>query len=242
MNLSLPALTIPALTLPVLVLCVLTCVIYFSTASIQQKLSLIWLNPILFSIVLIIALLLYWEVPYNEYFSAMQWLNHLIEFTVVALGYPLFKQLSHIKLHWKVILLILGLGAFVAILMSFMLTMLVISSPEIAISFSLKSVTTPIGVALTQQLGGSSSITAVAIIIAGLLGAMLGLTWLKLINVKSNIAQGLAVGAASHVIGSAAMVKVSYIHAAYSSLALIFSGLLTALISPLLIPTLIKLF
>ena len=119
--------------------------------------------------------------------------------------------------------------------------MLLISIPKIAIALSLKSVTTPIGIALTEQLNGDSSVTAFSIMIAGFFGALLGPKWLRFIGVNSAKAQGLAIGTASHVIGTAVLARVSSEHAAYSSVALIFSALLTALISPLLIPALLGL-
>eukprot|EP00487_Bulimina_marginata_P001614 TRINITY_DN136_c0_g1_i7.p2 TRINITY_DN136_c0_g1~~TRINITY_DN136_c0_g1_i7.p2 ORF type:complete len:119 (+),score=16.30 TRINITY_DN136_c0_g1_i7:1264-1620(+) len=118
------------------------------------------------------------------------------------------------------------------------MAMILIKAPEIAVALSLKSVTTPIGITLTDQLSGDSSITAFAIMVAGLFGGLLGPAWLKVIGVKSPKAQGLAIGSASHVIGTAIMVRVSAEHGAYSSVALILSALLTALISPWLIPLL----
>jgi putative effector of murein hydrolase len=105
----------------------------------------------------------------------------------------------------------------------------------------LKSVTTPIGIALTEQLNGNNSITAFAIILAGLFGALLGPPWLSFINVTSPKAQGLAIGAASHALGTATISRVSYEHAAYSSLALIFSAVVTAIFSPMIINTLVHL-
>jgi len=130
----------------------------------------------------------------------------------------------------------------IVISVSLVLAMLLIATPKIAIALSLKSVTTPIGITLTEQLAGDSSITAFSIMIAGLFGALLGPKWLLFIGVKSAKAQGLAIGAASHVIGTAVLAKISNEHAAYSSVALIFSALLTALISPWLIPTLLSIF
>jgi len=113
--------------------------------------------------------------------------------------------------------------------------------PEIAVSLSLKSVTTPIGIALTEQLNGDSSITAFAIILAGLFGALLGVPWLNFIGVRSPKSQGLAIGSASHALGTVAMSRVSYEHGAYSSLSLIISAVFTAVLSPILF-TFIKLY
>ena len=219
-----------------------TIIIYSVVAILQHKYKLAWLNPMLLTIVIIAPFLLYHSISYTEYLQASQSLNFLIEPAVVALGYPLFKQLQQIKKHWKPIVFILGIGVFSAIFISLVITMLILNSPEIAISLSLKSVTNPIGIALTEQLQGNSSITAIAIIIAGVFGAVLGPAWLKFINVHSATAQGLAIGASSHVIGTAAILKHGHIHGAYSSIALILSALLTSLISPWFIPLLLKIF
>lgn len=222
-------------------LLILTIATYSIVAVLQRKYNLIWLNPMLITISVIAPFLLYQDIPYDIYQQSTQGLSFLIEPAVVALGYPLFKQLQQIKKHWRPIVLILASGVFTVIVLSLMMTMMLLHSPEIAISLSLKSVTNPIGIALTEQLQGNSSITAVAIIVAGLFGALLGPAWLNLINVRSAAAQGLAIGASSHVIGTASMAKLGHIHAAYSSIALIISALLTALISPWFIPILLKL-
>jgi len=123
----------------------------------------------------------------------------------------------------------------IVILLSFAMTVFLIAIPEIAVSLSLKSVTTPIGIALTEQLKGDTSITAFAIILAGLFGGLLGPSWLHFIGVDSPKAQSLAIGAASHALGTASVSKISHQHAAYSSLALILSAVLTAILSPSLI-------
>ena len=222
-------------------LLILTIATYSIVAVLQRKYNLIWLNPMLITISVIAPFLLYQDIPYDIYQQSTQGLSFLIEPAVVALGSPLFKQLQQIKKHWRPIVLIMASGVFTVIVLSLMMTMMLLHSPEIAISLSLKSVTNPIGIALTEQLQGNSSITAVAIIVAGLFGALLGPAWLNLINVRSAAAQGFAIGASSHVIGTASMAKLGHIHAAYSSIALIISALLTALISPWFIPVLLKL-
>jgi putative effector of murein hydrolase len=95
---------------------------------------------------------------------------------------------------------------------------------------------------LTEQLNGDSSITPFAIMIAGFSGALLGPTWLRYINVRSDIAIGLSIGAGSHVIGSIILSKHNAQQGAYSSVALIISAVLTAFIIPILVPLLLPFF
>jgi len=223
-------------------LTLLTLVLYQCVAWTQQKWQLIWLNPLLITILMLVPYLLVNDINYASYRQSTQSLNALLEPATVALGYPLYQQLQHIKRYWKQLVTILALGVVIVITISFSLSMLLIHQAEIAISLSLKSVTTPIGITLTEQLQGDSSITAFAIMIAGFSGALLGPAWLRFINVRSDIAVGLAIGSASHVIGSIILSKNNVHQGAYSSVALIVSALLTAFIIPLLVPLLLPLF
>jgi len=229
-------------TLDIISLTLLTLIIYQMASYLQQKWQSILLNPMLITIAVLLPFLTVQQISYSHYSQATQWLNALLEPAIVALGYPLYQQLHQIKFQWKLILSLLALGVITVMAISFILAMIFIKVPEVAIALALKSVTTPIGIALTEQLQGNSSVTAFAIIIAGLFGALLGPSWLHLIHVRSAKAQGLAIGAASHVIGTATLAKISPVHSAYSSVSLIFSALITALISPLLIPILASYF
>jgi predicted murein hydrolase (TIGR00659 family) len=231
-----------SLVLASIVISLITIGTYQLAAKLQQKWQSIWLNPMLITISLLVPLLLFVDVNYKEYSKATQLLNLMLEPAIVALGFPLYQQFRQIRFHWREITSILALGIVIVISLSFILAILLIKAPEIAVALSLKSVTTPIGITLTEQLSGDSSITAFAIMIAGLFGALLGPAWLRFIGVKSAKAQGLAVGSASHVIGTAVLIRISAEHGAYSSVALILSALLTALISPWLVPLLQQLF
>ncbi len=225
-----------------IVFTLITIATYQFASACQQKWQYIWLNPMLFTISILVPFLLVIDINYQEYSQTTEILNLLLEPAIVALGLPLYQQFKQIRFYWREMTAILVLGITVVITVSFLLAMWLIKAPEIAIALSLKSVTTPIGITLTEQLFGDSSITAFAILIAGLFGALLGPQWLSFIGVNSAKAQGLAIGSASHVIGTAVLVRKSAEHGAYSSVALILSAILTALISPWLIPLLQQLF
>ena len=214
---------------------VATIVLFQFIAVFQRKLNAIWLQPMLFSILAIIAILLWQDISFDNYFSNAWLLNALLEPAVVALGFPLYQHLETITQQWKSIILVLSIGALIAIVSSFIITMLIIGDYTIAVALSLKSITTPIAIAIAGQLDGNTAITAFAIILAGFFGALIGPRWLTYINVRSAKAQGLAIGAASHAIGTATVSNISYEHAAYSSLALIVSAVITAITSPFLI-------
>jgi len=189
----------------------------------------------LLTVLTLITLLLSFNIDYRQYNEAAQLFTHLVEPAVVALGFPLYQQLPAIKSQWKKITLLLIPAAALVISVSYIFTMLFINIPAVAVSLSLKSITTPIGIALTEQLNGNTSITAFAIILAGLFGATFGVKWLTFIGVTSPKAQGLAIGTASHALGTATISQLSFQHAAYGSLALIISATITAFISPTII-------
>lgn len=225
-----------------LILTSLTLVFYQGSAWLQQKFQLIWLNPMLISIALLVPYLVFNNINYTMYSQSTQLINSFLEPATVALGYPLYQQIQQVKRYWKQLLALLTLSVVIGIVISFTLTMLIINHEDVAIALSLKSVTTPIGITLTAQLQGDVSITPFAIMLAGFSGALLGPSWLRLIKVRSDIAIGLSIGAASHVIGSIVLSRNNLNQGAYSSVALIISAVLTAFIIPVLVPILLSLF
>lgn len=222
-----------------LLFCLVTIVIHQGFVKLQLKLQQLWLNPMLFTVLTIIVLLTGLHIDYQTYHTNSQALTWLLQPAVVALGYPLYQQLHNMKKQWKSITLVLTIGAAMVVTVSFSFTYMMTNEYAISVSIALKSITTPIALAITEQLHGNQAITAFAIILAGLFGALLGVPWLQLIGVKSHKAQGIAIGAASHVLGTATISQLSFQHAAYGSLALIISATITAIISPMIIHQLI---
>lgn len=226
--------------LTLLLTCISTALIYQCFAKLQVKLNKIWLNPMLLTVLFLILCLYTFNIDYSSYNAATAPFDFLLELSVVMLGYPLYQHLHSMTTQWKAITVVLVIAVFIAIVSSFTLTWLIITQQDVAISLALKSITTPIALAITEQLQGNIAVTAFTIILAGLFGAIWGVKWLSLIGVNSPSAQGLAIGTASHALGTATISQISYQHAAYSSLALIFSASVTAIISPILIPFMIR--
>lgn len=219
-----------------------TLVIYQACAKLQQKCNAIWLNPMVLAIVVLVPLLLFNQTEFDYYYQHTVLLHGLLEPAVVALGFPLYQQLSTIRYHWRLFAAVLSIGALSAVVVSFIITMLTINLPAISVSLAYKAVTTPIGISLTLAADGNPAVTAFAIILAGLFGALWGRTWLVKIGVTSAKAQGLAIGAASHALGTATISKISYEHGAYGSLALIVSAVITAIIGPALVGAMLAIF
>ncbi len=222
--------------------CVTTIIIYQSFSYVQKKLGIIWLNPMMLSMLVIIPLLVINEISFKYYYQYTQVFSHLLEPAIVALGFPLYQQLQTIRSNAKVIVQTLVVSITIMLVVNVGLTYLVLHSSEVAVSLALKSVTTPIGLALTEDLNGIAAITAVGIIIAGIVGGVFGLRFLNLVGVTCPKAQGLGIGCASHALGTATITPVSSEHGAFSSLALILSAVITAVMGPIIIPLLLKLF
>ncbi|REL26700.1 LrgB family protein [Thalassotalea euphylliae] len=223
-----------------LVYCLLTLLIYQCFAKFQQKTQLIWLNPMVMSMLVIIPLLLYADIGYAQYYQHTQFYSFLLEPAVVALGFPLYQQLQVIKKQFKQVVLVLSGAIGLMFCANFSMAYWLFNKTDVAVSLSLKSVTTPIGLALTDELHGVAAITAVGIIVAGVVGAALGPKLLSLCGVDCKKSQGLAIGCASHALGTASITSISYDHGAFASLALILSAFLTAVFSPLLTPVLLQ--
>nr|WP_246454953.1 LrgB family protein [Thalassotalea piscium] len=221
--------------------CSLTILAYQGFAQLQIKLNKIWLNPMLLTVLFIILCLYVFDINYSFYDDNSDPFNFLLELSVVTLGFPLYQHLHSMKRQWKAITLLLVFAAVIAITSSFALTWLIIAEQEVAVSLALKSITTPIALAITEQFHGNIAVTAFTIIIAGLIGAIWGIPWLSFLGVTSANAQGIAIGTASHALGTATISQISYQHAAYGSLALILSAAITAAISPILMPIMISL-
>ena len=189
----------------------------------------------LFTMAVIIPLLIVNGIAFESYYQYTQIYSYMLEPAVVALGFPLYQQIQTIKQNTKPILVSLAVGIAIAIAANIGLGMWLLGNEGVSVSLALKSVTTPIGLALTEQLDGIAALTAVGIIVAGLAGGIFGIQFLNATGIHCKKSQGLAIGCASHALGTATISGKSSEHGAYSSLALIVSAMLTALCAPIII-------
>ncbi|XCW73319.1 CidB/LrgB family autolysis modulator [Kosakonia cowanii] len=220
----------------------LTLAVFFAARKLAVRFKLALLNPLLIAMVVIIPLLLLTGTPYDHYFQGSKVLNDLLQPAVVALAFPLYEQLHQIRARWKSIITICFIGSLVAMISGTLIALLMGATPEIAASILPKSVTTPIAMAVGGSIGGIPAISAVCVIFVGVLGAVFGHTLLNLMRIKTKSARGLAMGTASHALGTARSAELDYQEGAFSSLALVICGIITSLIAPFLFPLLIALW
>ena len=220
----------------------LTLVVFFATRKLAIKLKMPLLNPLLMSMVVIIPLLLVTHIPYARYFAGSKILNDLLQPAVVALAFPLYEQLHQIRARWKSIISICFIGSVVAMVSGTAIALWMGATPQIAASVLPKSVTTPIAMATAQSITGSPAISAVCVIFVGILGAVFGHTILNVLKITTKASRGLAMGTASHALGTARCAEMDYQEGAFSSLALVICGIITSLLAPFLFPVLLALF
>lgn len=211
----------------------LTFIVFFLAKQLQKRTGLIILNPILMSMIVLILFLKTFNISYDTYYEGGQLIEFWLKPAVVALGVPLYLQLESIKKQLIPILVSQLVGCVVGIISVVLIAKYMGASTPVIVSLASKSVTTPIAMEVTQALGGIPALTAAIVVCVGIFGALFGfrvLTWGK---VGSPIAQGLSMGTASHAVGTSAAMEVSGKYGAFASLGLTLNGILTALLTPI---------
>lgn len=213
----------------------LTFIIYWGAKWLQGRLNSVILNPVLVTIVLIIAFLKLTGLTYDTYAKS----GHMIEFwlkpAIVALGVPLYSQLRAIRRQFMPILVSQLAGGVTGVVSVVLLAKFLGASNDVIISLAPKSVTSPIAIEITSQLGGIPALTGAIVVCVGLIGAIAGMKILYLSHISSPIAQGISMGTAAHVIGTSRITQLGERYGAYATVGLILNGVLTALLAqPLL--------
>lgn len=208
----------------------LTLIAFALSDALQKKWKLAVLNPILVSAVIVVVVLNLLDIPNETYQTGCQILTFLLTPATICLSISFYNQFQALKKH----LFCMAAGVLAGTVCSLGSVWLLCSvlGLDRALTFSLmpKSVTTAIGVVLSEEIGGIGAVTTAVIILTGILGNIAGPMLTKLLRIRSEIAQGVAFGTASHVIGTARATQLSQLTGAVSSLALTLSGLVTAVL------------
>jgi len=192
------------------------------------------LNPVLIAVVLVVTFLYATNTSYQDYFDGAQFVHFLLGPATVALAIPLYRQFDRVRKSALAILASIVAGSITATLSAVGIGYLLSASQNTLISLAPKSVTAPVAMGISEQLGGLPSLTAVLVIITGILGAMIGPIVLNIMGVRDMGARGLAMGTSSHGIGTARALQVSELAGAFSGLAMGLNALATAILLPIL--------
>lgn len=190
------------------------------------------LQPLLVSMIIIIPFLKITGIEYQVFYEKTRLLSFMLGPSVVALGYVLYEQIEHIRGNVISILTSVFVGSLVGILSVVLVAKLFGADKILTASLAPKSVTTPIAMNLAENSGGIPSLAAVFVVICGLFGGLVGPLILRRIGVKSSIAKGLALGSASHALGTVKAMEMGALEGAISGLAIGIMGVMTALLIP----------
>jgi predicted murein hydrolase (TIGR00659 family) len=193
------------------------------------------LNPVLIAVLLLVGVVLGAGVQYRDYFAGAQFVHFLLGPATVALAVPLFRQLAGVRRALPALLAALVAGSLTAAGSAVLIGWLLGADRQTLLSLAPKSATSPIAMGVAEQIGGLPSLTAVLVILTGVVGAVIATSVLNLIGVKDWRARGFAVGTVSHGIGTARAFQVHPVAGAYAGLAMGFNGLLTAVALPALL-------
>lgn len=220
----------------------LTFVAYILAQKIYQKLNIIFLNPVLIAILVVILYLHFMGITYHHYADQTKVISFWLNPSVVALAIPLYLQMKRIKKDMIRIILATLSGSLVGIVSVIVIAKLLGASQEIIYSLAPKSVSTPIALSISEAIGGLPPLTTAIVVVVGVFGAVLGENILKLFHIKHPNAVGLAMGTASHALGTAKIATRGYEYGSYSAIGLALNGILTSLLIPQLLPLLDRWF
>lgn len=201
--------------------------VYLLLSRLRRRISSPLLNPLMWSIIVIIGILKGAGIDYEHYDQGARYLTYFITPATICLAIPLYRQFHHLKKNYQAILLAIFSGVLSGLVSIFGLAYVMQFSKGQYVTFLPKSITTAIGIDLSKELGGNATITVTAIIITGIMGSVMGEWICKIFKIKHPIAVGLALGTASHVLGTSKALEIGELEGAMSSLSVAISGMMT---------------
>lgn len=196
---------------------------------IKKKWKMAILNPLLLAVLCVMGVLLIFDIDYDQYHEGAKYISYLLTPATVCLAVPLYEQLTLLKENIKAVLAGIISGVLASLLGILGLSILFGFTHEQYVTLLPKSITTAIGMGVSEELGGFVTITVASIIITGILGNVIAEGIFKVFKIEHPIAKGLALGTSAHAIGTAKAMELGEIEGAMSSLAIAVAGLLTVI-------------
>ncbi|MEC0369563.1 CidB/LrgB family autolysis modulator [Paenibacillus chibensis] len=221
-----------------LICLIFTLGIYAVSKRIYAKRPKVYLSPLLITPAIVILILIWTQVPYESYNSGGKWLSSLLQPATVAFAVPLYKNFKILKKHAVEIIVSVLTGSCVAMISSAFLAKWLHLSSSLVTSLIPRSITTPIAMNVSQVIGGVPNITAVFVIITGLLGSMIGPMVLRMFKIDNDIARGILFGTSSHGTGTSKAFEMSSLSGTISSISMILAALFTLGVAPLMMSVL----
>ncbi len=213
----------------------LSIVAYLLAVWLKKKVGSSFFNPLLVSIIITIGAVLFFKVDYADYNSSAKYLSFLLTPATICLAVPLFEQLDKLKSNFVAIMTGIFSGVLTSIASIFLMCKIFSFSKEEFVTFLPKSITTAIGMSVSEELGGYVPLTVAAIIITGVLGNIICETLLKVTGIRNRIAKGVAIGTSAHAIGTSKALEIGELEGAMSSLSIVTAGIITVVLAELFV-------
>ena len=212
---------------------VISLVVYEGGLLLKRKYKLAVLNPLLITAIVLIAFLALTNVEYESYNASAKYISYFLTPATVALAVPLYEQVELLKKNAKAIFAGILSGVLTSILCVLAGCAIFGLSHEQYVTLLPKSITTAIGMGVSEELGGIVTITVAVIIITGVFGNMMAEFVCKVFRIQEPVAKGIAIGSAAHAVGTAKAMEMGDIEGAMSSLSIAVAGLMTVVAAPL---------
>ena len=200
---------------------------YFLGIYIKQKWKLAIFNPLLLAIVFTMIFLLVSRMPYDVYYEGAKYISYLLTPATVSLAIPLYEQFEPLKKNVRAILVGIVTGVLTSMVSVLLLAVIFHFDHQEYVTFLPKSITTAVGMGVSEELGGYVAITVAVIIITGIIGNMIAESVCRMFHITEPVAKGIAIGSASHAVGTTKAMEMGEVEGAMSSLSIVLSGLLT---------------
>ena len=208
---------------------VISLVCYGLGVILHNKTKLAVINPLLIAIIAVIAILAFSGIEYETYNSGAKYISYLLTPATVCLAVPLYEQTQLLKKNLKAVAAGIVSGVITSLLCITVLAVIFGLSHKEFVTFLPKSITTAIGMGVSEELGGFVNLTVVVIIITGILGNVIGKFVCRIFKITEPVAVGIAFGSSSHAIGTAKAMEIGEVEGAMSSLSIVVSGVLTVI-------------
>lgn len=213
----------------------LTLVTFEIGVTISKKFKYSFLNPLLIANILIVGFLLITGISLESYNVGGDYISVMLSPATVVLAVPLYRQISKLKQFWKPILAGIFAGSLTSLACVIVVSKLVGLSETLMLSLLPKSITIPMGSVVSAQIGGIPPVTIIAITITGITGAVAAPAVCRFCHIKHKVAQGIAIGTASHALGTTRAMEMGEVQGAMSSLSIGVAGLFTAIVTPIIL-------
>jgi putative effector of murein hydrolase len=213
---------------------VVTVLLYAGSKRLYARFRQAWLSPLLIVPVVLILLIVVARVPYAVYFSDTHWLMWLLGPATVAFAVPIYEYRGLLKRHWFSLSVGVTVGIITAVSGSLLLARLLHLSPELQRILISRSISTPFALAVSERMGTSRDLTALFVIVTGLVGMLLGECVLVFLPLRSRLARGALFGAAAHGVGTARAREIGSEEGVVASLTMMVGGVAMVLLAPLL--------